>query len=56
LEEKTKKDFEVNPDELLESIINLDDAMTFTDSVTVLAPTTGPYYYGTAVMGFSTVS
>lgn len=42
---KDKKDFEINPDELVESIINESDSMTFTDTVTVLAPTTGPYLW-----------
>lgn len=53
---KAKKDFEINPNELIESIVSMDDEMTFTDTVTFLAPTTAPYYYGTAICGFSTCS
>lgn len=54
--QKDKKDLEINPDELLETITLLADNFSFTDSITDVSSTTGPYVYGTAVMGFSTVS
>ena len=58
LQDKVKKDFEINPDELLESINSVADDMTFTDSVTVLSPTSPPYLYDDAgaVWNFATWS
>ena len=55
--DKVKKDLEINPNELVESINNLDDNFTFTDSIDSISGGTGPYLYGsTAICGFCVAS
>ncbi len=39
------KEIQIGEDEVLDSVIGLTDEITLTDTVTALAPTTGPYKY-----------